>query len=247
MVVKEALNEFADMMFVGPMWPASILVCLMVLYTLIALLGLIEIDIDGIDVDLDADVGADVDVPDLDVGEIDLATGDLDVDLGQTGFFGFLSGIGATSVRWTNFGRVPLVIWFGVFTIVFWTISYVLWNNFDSIRYAADWWPSTLLAVRNGVLAIIATKFITQPVVGKFTPEPGYDTNRILGATCEISSIKASPSFGQAKFRTNAAPLLLNVRTNGSEIPKGTEVRIVDYDPRKRIYTVTEIQPELQS
>ena len=136
------------------------------------------------------------------------------------------------------------MIWMGVFVFLFWMLSYGLWHGFDSDRYAPTWIPSMLLVVRNGVMAIIATKYITQPVVGKFLPPPAYDKDRLLGATCEISSIVACPSFGQARFRTNSAPLLLNVRTDGPEIPKGTEVRIVDVDPSKRIYTVAEILPE---
>ena len=254
--MEEALADIANRMFVGPVWPASILVCMMVMYTVVALIGLIDLDFDAPDVDLDADVSVDLGSPDLDVdvgspdidaGDIDLDVSGGDADVGHAGSFAFLSGIAATTVKWTNFGRVPLVIWLGAFTVVFWGVSYGLWHTFDSSRYSAVLLPSVLLSIRNLVISVVVTKFVTQPVVGKFTPEPGYDKDRLLGATCEISSINASPSFGQAKFRTNAAPLLLNVRTKGTEIPKGTEVRIIDFDPSKRIYTVSEIQPENES
>ena len=245
--MEQAFTDFASRMFVGPVWPASLLVCLMVMYTLVALFGLIDLDLDAPDFDLDADVSIDAGTPDLEASAFDVSGGDGDLDIGEAGSFEFLSGIAATTVRWSNFGRVPLVIWFGAFTVIFWTISYGLWHGFDSSSHEPLWIPSILLGIRNGVLAIIVTKYATQPAVGKFLPEPGYDKERLLGATCEISSIKASPTFGQAKFRTNAAPLLLNVRTKGTEIPKGTEVRIVDFDHIKRIYTVTVIQPENES
>lgn len=241
--MEATLNEIAQRMFVGPVWPASILVCFMIFYTLIAVIGLIDLDLDAPDIDLDASI--DIDAPDLDAVDFDVSGGDADV--GHAGGFDFMTGFASTTIRWTNFGRVPLIIWVGVFAMVFWTVSYGVWHGFDSARYAPTLVPSLLLGIRNFVISVIATKFITQPVVGKFTPEPGYDKDRLLGATCEISSINASPTFGQAKFRTNAAPLLLNVRTNGPKIPKGTEVRIVDFDPTKRIYTVSEIQPENES
>lgn len=245
--VEEVLTDLANRMFVGPVWPASLLVCLMVMYTLVALIGLIDLDLEAPDVDLDVDVdvSADIGTPDLDAVDLDVAGGDVSVS--QPGGLAFLTGFAAATVRWSNFGRVPLVIWFGAFTVIFWAVSYGLWHGFDAARYEPVWVPSILLAIRNFVIAVVVTKYATQPVVGKFTPEPGYDKDRLLGATCEISSITASPTWGQAKFRTNAAPLLLNVRTNGSEIPKGTEVRIIDFDPSKRIYTVTEIQPENES
>ena len=250
--MEEVITDIANRMFVGPVWPASLLVCLMVMYTMVALIGLIDLDLNAPDLDLDADMSIDLDAPDLDLGSPDLDGVDLDVaggspDIGQAGSFEFLTGIAATTLRWTNFGRVPLVIWMGVFTVSFWMVSYWLWHSFDSPRYAPTLLPSALLAIRNFVIAVVVTKFVTRPVVGKFQPPPGYNKDRLLGATCEISSITATPRYGQARFRTDAAPLLLNVRTDGAKIPKGTEVRIIDFDPDKRIYTVTEIQPENES
>ncbi|TWU05523.1 DUF1449 domain-containing protein [Stieleria varia] len=250
--MENLINEFNELMFVGPLWPASLLVCMMVIYAMIAALGFIDLGLDGPDIDLDAP-GLDVpeidvpefDVPDLDVPDVGVGGGD--VDISHPSGLDFLSGIGATSIRLTNFGRVPLIIWAGVFTLAFWIISYAFWHNFDVHRYSPTWVPSILLAIRNWVLAIIVTKAVTQPVVGKFAPEPGYDKDRLLGATCEIWSYEATPTFGQAKFRTNASPLLLNVRTDGPTVTKGTEVRIIDFDPLKRVYTVSNIQPEKQS
>ncbi|MCD0462900.1 OB-fold-containig protein [Roseiconus lacunae] len=252
--VEEAVKEFLDRMFVGPVWPASVLVCLMVLYALVAVIGLIDLGLDGdLEMDGSLDVGPDLDGLDLDGiegVEVDAGGGNVDfgdLDVSQGGLAGLMTGFGAMTIRLTNFGRVPLIIWFGVFTIVFWAVSYGLWHGFDSSHYAATLLPTLLCTIRNGVIAIAATKLVTQPIVGKFDPQPGYDRDRVLGGTCEISSLSASPAFGQAKFRTNAAPLLLNVRTTGAEIPKGTEVRIIDFDPSRRIYTVTEIKPENQT
>ncbi|MCC9603113.1 YqiJ family protein [Stieleria sp. JC731] len=250
--VEEAFKEFLDRMFVGPVWPASVMVCLLVLYALVAVIGLIDLGLDG-DVDMDGsfDAGPDLDVaPDLDGIDMDAPGGDVDLgdfEITQGGLTGLMTGVGAMTLRLTNFGRVPLVIWFGVFTIVFWAVSYGLWYGLDSAKYAPTLLPTLLFTIRNGVIAIVATKLATEPLVGKFDPQPGYDKDRLLGGSCEISSLTATTSFGQAKFRTNAAPLLLNVRTTGAEIPKGTVVRIVDFDPSRRIYTVTEIKPENQT
>ena len=76
--MPESLVELADRMFVGPVWPASILVCLMVAYTLLALIGLIDLGFDPPDLDLDPgidlDPGLDMDVPVDGVG-LDVADG----------------------------------------------------------------------------------------------------------------------------------------------------------------------------
>lgn len=236
-------------MFVGPVWPASIIVCLLIAYTIFAVIGLIDLGFDVPDADLDAGLDLDLDV-DLDV-DVDLGAdmgADLgDVDISQLDGSDLLHGVGAATIRWTNFGRVPVVIWGGIFAVVFWSVSYGLWHGFDSNRYQPTWLPSILLSVRNFVIATAATKLATQPLLKYFLDPPKYDRRRLVGATCEICTVEATPEFGQAKFRTDASPLLLNVRTDGPHIPKGTEVRIVGFDKQQRIYKVTHLPLETQS
>ncbi|QDT06616.1 hypothetical protein K227x_50270 [Rubripirellula lacrimiformis] len=224
--MTDSLTQLAERMFVGPVWPASILVALLVLYTLFALVGLIDLGMDLPDLDVD------VDVPDA---------GGVDVDID------FLHGIGATTIRWTNIAKVPVILWGGVFAVAFWSVSYGLWHHFDIHRYDPTWLTSTLLSIRNLVIATGITKLATQPLVGYFVDPPSYDQTRLIGATCEITTSQATSEFGQAKFRTNAAPLLLNIRTDGPDIPKGTEVRIIEFDSKTRIYKVTHLPTETSS
>ncbi len=222
--MSDTLLDLVSRMFVGPLWPASILVCLMVLYTLMALIGLIDFEMDA--PDLDFDPGIDLEVP-------------ADWD--------FWHGIGAASVRWTNFGRVPVLIWAGLFTIAYWAVSFLLWHGFDSERYSPTWLPSLLLSIRNIVIATGITKALTQPLIGYFLPGPSYDVDHLIGATCEVSTSEVTPKFGQGKFRTQAAPLLLNIRTDGPHIAKGTEVRIIAFDKEKRTYIVAPLPLEKES
>ncbi len=237
--MSESLLQIAERMFVGPLWPASILVCMLVVYTLLALIGLVDFGFDVPNVDLDVDPG-------LDAG-VDMATDVPDLSGGTQVNADFLEGLGGVTVRCTNFGRVPIVLWGGIFSVAFWSVSYYLWHTFDSQKYSADLLPSVLLSIRNLVIATGITKGITQPMLGQFVDPPSYDQRKLVGATCEICTTEATPEFGQAKFRTNASPLLLNVRTDGPHIAKGTEVRIIGFDKEKRIYKVTHLQPETHS
>jgi Protein of unknown function (DUF1449) len=223
--VSQFFEQFVQQMFIGPLWPASILVCLLIVYTLLAMIGLIDFGMDAPDVDLDPGLGADATPANWD----------------------FWQGIGAASLRWTNFGRVPVIIWGSVFAVSFWGISYALWHAFDSARYAPTWIPSLLLTTRNFVIAVLATKAITEPLIKFFLRGPTYDEGTLIGATCEVSSLEATPESGQGKFRTNAAPLLLNIRTDGPHITKGTEVKIIGFDRDKRIYQVTQLPAETNS
>ncbi len=238
----ESMNQIFEEIFVGPLWPASILACLMIGYTLLAAIGLVDLDFGAPDVDLDVDI--DIDVPDVGVDVPDVGVDAPDGDLPEVSsdLFG---GLGGMAVRWTNFGRLPIVIWGGIFTIAFWAVSAWLWFTFDVNNYSPPtWMSSTLLTIRNFVIATAVTKGFTQPMLRFFVEPTKYNKDHLMGCTCEISSIEATPTFGQAKFRTDASPLLLNVRTNGSTIPKGTEVRIVGFDSEKRIYTVTNLEAE---
>lgn len=220
------LELLVDRMTVGPVLPATILVGLLVLYTLIAMLGLVDFDMGMPDLDVD------IDVPDLDVD-----VHHVDIDL--------LQGIGGSALRWINLGRVPMIIWGGFFTVAFWSISYTLWHHFDVKHYEPDFLTSTVLFTRNAILSVLVAKVCTGPLVKHFAPLPQYDTKRIVGSTCEVVSLEATPQYGQAKFRTHAAPLLLNVRTiNNQTFAKGDEVRIVSCDESKRIYQVTSLESE---
>lgn len=219
--MSDSFVQLLERMFVGPMWPASVLVCLLIVYAVVALLGLVDLDM-GIDADLDADVGS----PDMDI----------DSDL-----FG---GAGAATLRWLNMERLPLILWMSIFTVVFWGISYLLWYRFDQFRYAPTIVPSVLLVMRNGVISILVTKLLTGPLNRAFQPAPSYDPSNLIGKTCAVSTGEATDSFGQAKFTTDAAPLLLNIRTNGETIRKGSLVRIIAFDNERRIYKVTAASEE---
>ena len=223
--MPEPFLEIAERMLVGPVWPASILAALLVVYTLLGMLGLLDLGLDLPEMDADPSFG-----PDL----TQIIPFDMD----------FLQGIGGMTVRWTNFSRLPIILWGGIFTVVFWAISYGLWHQFDSQRYAPDWAPSLLLMVRNVVLAVGLTKITTQPLLRYFIPPPIYNHETLIGEKCEISTSEATDKFGQAKYRTNAAPLLLNVQTDGSIITKGEQAIIIGFDPEQRIYKVTQHSTE---
>jgi len=224
----DSFTDLVNNMFVGPVWPASILVCLLVAYTALAMIGLLDFGFDVPEVDLEPGLDLDLDVPDP----------GLDVD-GSMAEWDFWHGIGAISARWTNFGRVPVIVWGGIFATIFWAVSFLMWHGFDSNRYEPAVLASILLSIRNVVIAVAGTKLATGPLVGSFAKGPSYDENHLIGATCEVTTTQATPEFGQAKFRAEAAPLLLNIRTDGPSIPKGTEVWIIGFDKKTRIYKVS--------
>ncbi len=204
----QTLQPVIDSLFVGPLWPASVLLLLVIAYLALSLIT--AIDFDGPDFDLDA--------------------------------HGWQS-LGATTLRWLHLDAIPIVIWAGIFACVNWLLAYILWNSFDSHRDEPTLVTSALLAARNGVLAGLITRFATTPMLPYLAKGLAYDDESLVGQTATISSGEATPQFGQAKYDTGGAPLLLNIRTDGPHAIKGTQVRILAYEPEKRTYTVTPISP----
>ena len=118
--MPDSLIDLASRLFVGPVWPASILAILLVIYALLSLLGIFDLGLNAPDFDPTPSLGAELTrlIP-------------LNWD--------FMQGIGGSTIRWTNFGRLPIILWGSVFAVAFWMFSYGLWHQYDSIKYMDDW------------------------------------------------------------------------------------------------------------
>jgi hypothetical protein len=142
--------------------------------------------------------------------------------------------------KWLNLRSVPFLLWAGTFTLAWWSVSVVCWMSVDEWLFVNPGRTMTgLLIARNLMFALPITKAITQPMIGWFTITGSLDSQSLIGAEAEICSFDATPDSGQAKFKTGAAPLLLNVRTDGPHLIKGTRVWITHYDSHKRVYLVS--------
>lgn len=199
--------------FTGPVLPASILLGMLLLWSLLALLGTVDIDIPGGDLSIDGDVKVDMQLE--------------------------TTGLGLLVSRWLNIGRVPLLLWLGAFSVIWWFVSAMLWVLVDSKLFSPPGWTwSSLLIVKNLAISIPLTKLITNPMRGWFETEH-ISAHSIVGQECSISSLQATPEFGQVKLKTDGSPLLLNVRTDGPHLARGARVWITHYDSKRRVYVVS--------
>lgn len=221
--MPETVTGLLETAFTGPVWPASVMLSFLLLYSVLILVGAADADLET------SNFGGS--------GGLEVEAGDVGTEPSSHGADA-LGSIGATTVRWLNLSRVPLFVWGGVFGFLWWVVSLVLWESFDSRRYEPTLLPSLLLTVRNVVIAVAATKLATGPMTRWFERNRFYRADQLIGSECEISTGEATPLFGRAKYKTDAAPLLLNVRTNGETLVKGQRAKIVDFDAQTRIYTV---------
>ena len=100
-------------------------------------------------------------------------------------------------------------------------------------------WVVTQMVIRNVAISVVLTKFLTQPLVKIFEKPEQFEPEDMIGRECVISTYEATTEFGQAKFKTDAAPLLLNVKTEDGRMAKGDRAVIVDYDDNTKVYFVT--------
>lgn len=236
-------DRFVEHLFVGPMWPATILAMIVWAFVLISVLGVFSPDFgfDGPEVDagIDLDPGFDVDAGvDMDAG----MDADASVDPGHDMHGDFFGGIAAATMRAVHLDRVPLMIWLAVFSLFFWVLTYVLWFEFDSRRYAPVFVSSTLLSIRNLVIAVAATRLMTAPLHRLLVPPTHYHSESLVGGTAVVETSQVDDAFGRARYATNAAPLLIDIRTSGEPIKKGSTVKLLSYDVDRKIYQVEAVQ-----
>ena len=211
------MSELVQTAFSPTVMAATVLLLVVALYWLVAVVG--GLGFDFLDLDLDFD-------------------GDFDADT----TFDTVMSVGAVTLRFLNIGQLPVNIWVSCFALAFWLIS-MLWRSPEE--------PTEVLViigviVRNGAVALLPTKLITQPLRGKFEPIEPEEAESLIDRVGIVTTAEVTRGGGQARFKSEASPLLLNVRTAQTVLAKGEQVRIVDYDPTAHVYTVERVsQKEL--
>ena len=207
--------EFIEYCFTGAIFPATVLVVLVMLYGVLAVLGAIDIEL--FDMDIDADV-------------------DLD---------GSMTSIGFVALKFLNIGNVPVMIWVAVFGFLWWIASLLLWTFYDSGSDPVGFWSIAPIVLRNMLIGMAGAKFATEPMRKFFDHTDNYKPADLVGRQCHITTYEATSDAGQAKLKTDAAPLLIDVRTDGDVLSKGDTATIVRVDPAVNIYFITKTDTEV--
>lgn len=203
------MSTLIETAFTPTVMPATILLLVVAVYWIVAVIGGLGLDAFDVNVDFDADFDAD-------------------------STFDTIMSAGAMTLRFLNIGQLPINLWGSVFAIAFWTIS-MLWRSPEE---ATSVLAIVSVIVRNGALALLPTKLLTQPLRGKFEPiEPALPED-LIDSVGIVTTAEATPRGGQARFDSAASPLLLNVRSAQTVVAKGEQVRIVDYDPAAHVYII---------
>ncbi len=201
--------------------PYTLLLLLVVLYWLVVLAGMLDVD----SIDLDATC------PDVAGADADGA----DFDIPTAGFFGGL-------LEYLNLRKVPLSIVVSLFALSLWIIGVLANHHLHGTRSGL---LGLAVLVPNILLSAHVAKFATLPLVPLFRGmrAAASSSRDLVGTRVIVTSSKVDATFGQAEIREVGAPITLMVRTEGGEIlARGAEAVILRSEPEKSVHIITQLE-----
>lgn len=196
---------------------SSLLLLFVMVYWVIVLCGLL--DVDAFDFDLDLDAG--------DADGMDAASAG-----GHEGLLEYL-----------NLRKVPLSLVVSIFAISLWLFG-VLANHF--VHNTSSGWLGLAIFVPNVLVSAHVAKFATMPLVPLFRSmhKDIAEVRDRVGTRVRITSSKADARFGQAEMLApgDGPAIVLSVRTEGEVLPKGTEAVVIGEDADKQVYVVSQLE-----
>lgn len=200
------IASFPTVVFTFPL-----IVCL--LYWLVAVLGLVDLD-----------------VLDLDVPEGDLDGGS---DTGANALAGLLLKLGLTGV--------PLTIVISFLSLFGWLISYFLvhfgfqWIPGGILQYLAG----IPVVIASLYIAVLITAQVIKPLRPFFANMYQETVKHVLGQTAIVRSSRVDAGFGEVLLADGGAGLIFKARTTGDEtFAKGDRVVLLEYLEAVNAYRV---------
>lgn len=195
----------------------SVLLGIVVVYWIIGMLGIIDLDFAG-----DADIEVDADV---------------DVSVG--GLSGLLLTFGLTGVPFTLvISIIILICWLISFYAQFYLLS---WLPDGWLYYLMGAVFSFVIFL----LSLPLTAVIIRPLKGMFKSVETVTSNNLVGKSAVIATGTVSRSFGQARLFNDGAEILVDVRCDPEHALKmGDNVLVIEYEQANHAYIVAPYIPE---
>lgn len=206
------MQELLEFAFTGINLVPTVLMIFVIIYWLIVILGIV--DIDSLDFDLDMDADADLDV-------------DADVSVG-----------GLSSVlAFFNIGHMPLMVFVTFFSLPLWAIT-LLVNDFLG---GGSFLIGLAVLLGTAFVSLFIAKFLTIPIA-KFYRRVKENTEAvvdIIGKICTAKLPITPEQTGQAEIKVNGTSVLINVKTReGFSMNKGATALVIDFDEELKVYYV---------
>jgi len=189
----------------------TVLLAVVVIYWLVGMLGLIDLDFSG---DLDVDVDADADA---DIGALT----------------GLLLTFGLTGVPFTLvISIIILVCWLISFYLQFYLLT---WLPDGWLYYLM----ATVASFLVFVISLPVTAVLIRPLKGMFNSVETASSNNLVGKDATIATGTVSETFGQARVFNDGAEILLDVRCDPQhKLSMGDKVLLIEYQQDSHTYIV---------
>ncbi len=221
----EEMAPFFDVIYSFPVAIFTVLLGVSIFIWLIALIGLIDLEI------------LDIDLPEPDV-ELSGSTSNPSV---AEAFTGLLLKFGLNGV--------PLTIIISFVSIIGWGTSYQL--DVIAREYFGDGLIHFIVAIPifivSAAVAIYLTSIVIKPLRKFFNSLDQESIKRIIGQRAIVRSSVVDKTFGEAILDADGASLLLSVRSVDEQVfKKGDKVVLLEYLKSKGTYRVISEQEFLQ-
>lgn len=192
----------------------STLLGIVVVYWLVGMLGLFDLDLSG-----DLDMGSEIEI-------------DTDVSVG--GITGFMLTFG--------FAGVPFSLVISVLILIGWLISFYL--QFYLLTWLPEGWLYFVMGAAISLivfmLSIPITAIVVKPLKGLFKSVETTLSDNLVGKDAIISTGTVSSTFGQARLFNEGAEIILDVRCAPEHsLKKGDKVLVLEYQKENHAYFVS--------
>jgi len=217
-LLSEGMDPFYQNISSFPTAIFTFLLAVVTLYWVVAVLGLVDIDVLDFDIpDADGSLGANADS--------DISTPDALAGLMlKVGLYG-----------------VPITIIISFISLFGWLICYYM------VHVLAGFLPDGLLRYLIGtpiflvalILSMMITAFIVKPLRPLFKKAQQHTDKLVLGQTVVVRTTKVNSSFGEAILDDGGAGLILKVRSTGEHVfARGDRVVLLEYMKDENTYRV---------
>lgn len=203
------MDEFVKIITSFPTIVPTVILGVVVIYWMIAILGMVDVDIFDIDTDSEVDVGG-------------------------GGLAGFLIALGLSGVPFTIiFSFVVLWMW-----LLSFLATDLLMPLFSSMLLQAVI-GCIILVVNFFIALPLTKYSIKPLRSLFITHQAEHQKENLIGKSCEVKSLKVNDSFGQATYKEMGASLIISIKSQTpNQIKRGDVVVVLSYDEAADVYEV---------
>ena len=206
------MTEFLQAIMTPVNFALTVLIGCLILYWLVVMIGMA--DLDFLDLDLDVDTDADA-----------------DVGGGGHGLTSFL--------KFLNVGEVPIMILLSVFVAFLWLIGVLTKMQFGGWSIMVNLLALIPMVIVGLLMTKILTHPLRK-LFEQLERDANAGKVDVMGQRCKVVSATVDERHGQAEIVTGGSPLKINVKLPAGSEPlvRGTEVVVVTERDARGVYTV---------